>query len=82
MEWNGEERILLLTNRLTESKQKIIAKLQSENKQLNLQILAIKNERNRIRAQYENDMENLWILQEHFDQIKNGIKHLPNDLAN
>lgn len=46
-----------LTYLLTELKQKIISKLQIENKQLNLQILAIKNERNRIQAHYEVDME-------------------------
>ncbi|MCO7174819.1 hypothetical protein ACFP7A_04890 [Sporolactobacillus kofuensis] len=58
---------------------KTFIKLHSDNKQLDLQILAIKNELDRIRAKYEQDMRNLQTTQEHLNQIEKEIKHFPKD---
>ncbi|MCQ2009505.1 hypothetical protein NOM01_05765 [Sporolactobacillus sp. STSJ-5] len=71
----------MLVNILTGSRRAIISKLQNDNKQLDIQILAIINERNRIRTQYEEDIKKLRTIQEHLDHIEKEIKYFPKDVA-
>ncbi|SFG78652.1 hypothetical protein [Sporolactobacillus nakayamae] len=66
----------MLAKLSSESKQEIISKLQSDNKQLDLQILAIKNELCRIHVHYEEDMKRLQTIQEHIDLFDNAEEYI------
>ncbi|MCL1632758.1 hypothetical protein M3N64_12590 [Sporolactobacillus sp. CPB3-1] len=71
----------MLTYSAVGLKEMTVAQLQDENRQLELQILALKNERARARARYEETIKKLQATREHLLQIERGVDHFPKDIS-